>query len=651
MDTIRAPFQQVDLVTHGAAFKETQTRERHGALSDHKHHPVHIRAEKLHYLKAVGVFNVPDASTTKLLLETYIKNVHPFFPLIDLHDFLVTTLLFDAQDSMPGAHLMLFYSVLAAGLKYVDPSISEEINLALPGDFKESLHNKVKALHQMDYERDRLVLCQSMILMSIVLEDPDDPEECRKWLNLAWHYLESSPLLNNTSRVMCSARTEAMWRRNWWAWYVQDRRLSIAIRRPVLRPLLADIVPQLSLTDFEVRCHSPTVTDVYSSVPMLSSTKLQSEAIEICIANNELYTHFDFLLLCENVDFCQGPWDWGPYQPRHRVWQQQRADHSREQGRRRLLKWVTTYSTYVLGPQSLAKTDDVWGQCCTELQIVSTSALSLLICSDLSKPEGNQSVAHYQKSLVKLMESATDITDCFLRLGNLGLLHCISTSTIQLLMPVAALHLNQCQSQETRCRTPSFRRLRQCAAVLKSLRSRHPSARACSAFLESVIERLTGSAGRYVEQSVESVPRREEMHGLWQILQSANVPMVEAARNRKLLSTEIPACIGDSHIGSNHTTKSLHGNTTKHPVASYDAHDHPPSPQAGTKPDLTTFHSLYDANELGDQPAPDSLDRTSTEYLPLDLWTSVDIPTGPTMMNTAEAFRHLSCIEPHKLTI
>jgi hypothetical protein len=54
----------------------------------------------------------------------------------------------------------------------------------------------------MEHERDQILLCSSMILISIALEDPNHPEEGRKWLSLAWNCLESSSLMDSALRVM-----------------------------------------------------------------------------------------------------------------------------------------------------------------------------------------------------------------------------------------------------------------------------------------------------------------------------------------------------------------------------------------------------------------------------------------------------------------
>jgi hypothetical protein len=152
--------------------------------------------------------------------------------------------------------------------------------------------------------------------------------------------------------------------------------MPIATRRPVLRSVQANEVPPVSLEDFEVRRHASVIWEAFSSLPMLGSMDLQTEAIKRCIANNELYTHVDSILLCKDVTFSRGPWSWGPYQRHQRLWQLQRAFLSQEECCQRLLKWVWKCPHYVLRQRSLPKTDDSLRARCIELQNVSTSALN-----------------------------------------------------------------------------------------------------------------------------------------------------------------------------------------------------------------------------------------------------------------------------------
>ncbi|KIV81005.1 hypothetical protein PV11_08459 [Exophiala sideris] len=613
----------------------------------------HMRTEKLRYLKTAGAFDVPRVSTTKVLLEAFINSVYPFFPVLDLRRFLKTTLLFRAYESEPDVSFLLFHSVLAAGLAHVDPAMFKEAEGDTRDEFREILLGRVKALYNMEHERDQLALCSSLILMSIAFEDPDHPDECRKWLSLAWNCLESSSLMDSASGLMNTSPNAAIWRRNWWACYTQDRRLSIATRRPVLHSILADEVRQVSTEDFEVRRHAAVILEAFSSVPMLGSTDLQTEAIRMCIANNELYTHLDSILLCKDVKdvtFCRGPWSWGPYQCRQRQWLLRRAFLSHEECCRRLFEWVWKYPTYVLRQHSLAHSDRSLRARCIELQIVSTSALSLLICSQSLKPGSKVPSQQNQKTASRLMQTATDITEAFFELGDQGLLNCVGPSILQHLMPAAALHANPCCSQQAKSRTVSLQSLRRCAAIFNSLRNAYPSARTCGIYLEAIIDRL-GSFKPQMDAEIEKsassvgVPFQSDLRARARTAatltscSSAIAPLNAGATDTQNASLTKPSSLILRDEGTTFNGKTL---------LTPESHIY----QEGTEMHATSDHSYSDQSDSEIEFGPGKYNPTSDDYTALLLWHSTNITTGSTESTTPNTFDdigELKYIEPRKL--
>jgi len=81
--------------------------------------------EDTYYLFKKGALSIPDTSFRNALLRAYVEYVHPYMPLIELHDFLdiVNRGNGTMSDGTPGkVSLVLFQAVMFTGTAFVDKS-------------------------------------------------------------------------------------------------------------------------------------------------------------------------------------------------------------------------------------------------------------------------------------------------------------------------------------------------------------------------------------------------------------------------------------------------------------------------------------------------------------------------------------------------
>ena len=80
--------------------------------------PSKIGPDEISYLEKKGVLTVPKGTLRSEMLRAYVEFVHPYMPLLDLHDFLK---MIDKQDGSNGkVSLILFQAVMFAGSSFVD---------------------------------------------------------------------------------------------------------------------------------------------------------------------------------------------------------------------------------------------------------------------------------------------------------------------------------------------------------------------------------------------------------------------------------------------------------------------------------------------------------------------------------------------------
>lgn len=82
--------------------------------------PSKIGPEETSYLEKKGALSVPKGTLRSETLRAYIEYVHPYMPLLDLHDFL--TVIDRADGSKGKVSLILFQAVMFAGSAFVDMS-------------------------------------------------------------------------------------------------------------------------------------------------------------------------------------------------------------------------------------------------------------------------------------------------------------------------------------------------------------------------------------------------------------------------------------------------------------------------------------------------------------------------------------------------
>lgn len=80
--------------------------------------PARIGSDEITYLEKKGALTIPNNALRNELLRAYIEFVHPYMPLLDLHEFIEIV---DKGDGSDGKlSLILFQSVMFAGSAFID---------------------------------------------------------------------------------------------------------------------------------------------------------------------------------------------------------------------------------------------------------------------------------------------------------------------------------------------------------------------------------------------------------------------------------------------------------------------------------------------------------------------------------------------------
>jgi hypothetical protein len=78
--------------------------------------PNGMSGDNFRYLQETGILSVPEKSLRNALLESYIEFVHPYMPVVELHDFIRVI----NQEGGETVSLIVFQAVMFAGSAFVD---------------------------------------------------------------------------------------------------------------------------------------------------------------------------------------------------------------------------------------------------------------------------------------------------------------------------------------------------------------------------------------------------------------------------------------------------------------------------------------------------------------------------------------------------
>lgn len=210
--------------------------------------PAHLQPEDVEHLKRKGALIIPEMSLRESLLVCFIQFVHPYLPIVELHELLP---IIDAKSGLPPISLILLQAIMLSATPYVDTRCLTLHGYSSRQTLRRVFYQRVKLLCDFDYEMDRLTVLRSVLLMTCWNEDPDHPKGTLFWIDVAISHARTLKLDSCTVATGTKTSGDRLRRRLWWVCYCRDRLSALALRR---QPRLADDsfqVPSLEEDDFE----------------------------------------------------------------------------------------------------------------------------------------------------------------------------------------------------------------------------------------------------------------------------------------------------------------------------------------------------------------------------------------------------------------
>lgn len=248
--------------------------------------PTRFSGEDVKYLHAKGALTLPSLGLQNACLRCFVEFVHPYMPLLDMREFL--SIVNDREGAHGQVSLLLYQAVMFASCAFVEMKYLRDAGYVTRKDARRAFFYKTRHLYDLDYESDRLVLVQALLLMSYWYETPDDQKDTWHWMGVAISLAHTIGLHRNPTAASMSMRKQKHWKRIWWSCFMRDRMVALGMRRPTRIKDEDFDVPMLEEDDFEIEPISNDITLVSPECTLLRDVGKQAQLAHMCIAKAKL---------------------------------------------------------------------------------------------------------------------------------------------------------------------------------------------------------------------------------------------------------------------------------------------------------------------------------------------------------------------------
>ncbi|KAI0442643.1 fungal-specific transcription factor domain-containing protein [Xylaria telfairii] len=471
--------------------------------------PSKIAPEDVDYLRTKGALSVPSFSLQKALLCAYAEYVHPYMPLLDLHDFLTIV---DANDGSRGqTSLFLYQAVMFCATAFVSNKVLKEAGYASRKAARRAFFTKARLLYDFDYENDRLLLVQGLLLMTYWYETPDDQKDTWHWMGVAISLGHTIGLHRNPANTNMPPQRRKLWKRIWWSCFMRDRLIALGMRRPTRIKDEDFDVPMLVEDDFDIKALSDSVQVVGPECTFLRDVGMQQELAHMCIAKAKLSLCISQMLKAQySVLICTKTHPENMTNSTMMLLPNKQLDNMETIAKcdHGLTKWAETLPDSCkyrpLSPLDVQGGRGVIAVQRNLLHMVYFTTLSalhrpLFLPSSPRNIQQTPSQVQQQISRMRVCNAAVQITRMVTELSALRLDRFLPTTGVTVVLPAMIIHMIEMKNPSQVVQAAAHKGFQQCMRVMERLRDTYAAADYAVAFVNAAMRK-----GQQVDQTRQS---------------------------------------------------------------------------------------------------------------------------------------------------
>ncbi|GAE00257.1 C6 transcription factor, putative [Paecilomyces variotii No. 5] len=468
--------------------------------------PSHILSHEIDYLREKDALTIPPIKLRNELLRCYIQWVYNFMPTVDLHEFLQPII---ENDPNGNISLLLLQTVMFVGTAFIDLKYLQEFGYSTRHSARKAFFNRVRLLYSLEYEVDRFVVLQALLLMTYWTDYESSPQkDIWHWIGICKTQALSIGLHRDPTRANVDPTTQRLWIRLWWTLYSRDRLIAIGMRRPTqINEGISD-VPMLGLNDYDLRPLHPSVIRM-----------LQCPQLENISQQKHLATMF-----IEKVKLCQclGRILFAQFSPSNHQFgatdrttitlvPRQASDAERARCNQKLDTWLNRLpkdAQFIpASPNHIKEGEDVLLLHCAMLRMIYHATSSVLYCPHALAFADKGYLKDITWSTIaqkRIDDAATNITHIIQGLSQLNLVKFLPQSGVTVLLPAVLAHLANLTSTNPEVRNISTYNFNRCMQVLHVLKEIYPAAGIEAARIEVTVKLHYMNSTRSINTSYDN---------------------------------------------------------------------------------------------------------------------------------------------------
>ena len=255
---------------------EEETQPASGTTSP-GHHPSHMRSEDIAYLQSEGAFDFPETSILDALVDAFVTRFCPLYSIVDLAGF---NGLYKAQRVSP----VLLNAVCLIGASFCDSAIIHQMSLSRRSDAtqmspddrsdmpqksldsrseaRRAFYDRTKALFDLGYETNQLVLIQSALMMSFWGPHLKSYTNPSSWVDTATTIAASLGIHRDAGLTRFPTKDRGLLRRLWSTILSRDATCATLLGRP-FRIRISQCDNAISPEDFPESLQGPSRSALY----------------------------------------------------------------------------------------------------------------------------------------------------------------------------------------------------------------------------------------------------------------------------------------------------------------------------------------------------------------------------------------------------
>ncbi|KAI1371674.1 hypothetical protein F4677DRAFT_434809 [Hypoxylon crocopeplum] len=215
-------------------------------------HPSHLSPQDISYLKAKGALERPSAEVSDSMVNAFIERFYPSYSIVDLNGF---------KESFKTGTLpwILLHAVCFIGSTFCDLSAIHRAGFKGRWHARRQFYDKAKLLFDIGYETNKIVLLQTVIMLSFWGPQMKSYWNPCSWIGFGVTIAESLGIHRISTSTYMDTKRRSLLKRLFWVLAVRDAYCATLLGRPCRLNIAQCDTESLSLSDFDhdKQCDSP----------------------------------------------------------------------------------------------------------------------------------------------------------------------------------------------------------------------------------------------------------------------------------------------------------------------------------------------------------------------------------------------------------